>query len=237
MTGGTKLHLSVEERPSDSPFVERVWHGHSESAGSFISIAALHWEMVVSRHNGVTSLTVRGPETKPTVLDYSAGAEWFGIDFKLGAFMPHLPPEILSDHRDVNLPNATGQSFWLHGSTWQFPTYENVDAFVARLVREGLLVRDPVVETTLQGQPQELAIRAIQTRFVRATGLTQRAIQQIKRARHAAALLRSGVQILDTVHEAGYFDQPHLTKSLKRFIGVTPAHIGDAQISLLGRHE
>ncbi len=36
-----------------------------------------------------------------------------------------------------------------------------------------------------------------------------------------------GVSILDAVHEAGYFDQSHLTRSLKHFIGLTPAQIID----------
>ena len=50
-------------------------------------------------------------------------------------------------------------------------------------------------------------------------------IRQMKRAQHAQALLQQGVSILDTVDEAGYFDQPHLTRSLKQFIGYTPAQI------------
>ena len=62
-------------------------------------------------------------------------------------------------------------------------------------------------------------------RFARATGLTQTHIRQFRRAQQAAALLHQGVSILDTVYETGYFDQPHLTRSLKRFIGHTPAQI------------
>jgi hypothetical protein len=37
--------------------------------------------------------------------------------------------------------------------------------------------------------------------------------------------LQQGVSILDTVEQAGYFDQPHLTRSLKYLIGQTPAQI------------
>jgi methylphosphotriester-DNA--protein-cysteine methyltransferase len=55
--------------------------------------------------------------------------------------------------------------------------------------------------------------------------LTQGYIRQIERARHALALLQQGASILDTVHNAGYFDQPHLTRSLKHFMGQTPAQI------------
>jgi AraC-like DNA-binding protein len=172
---------------------------------------------------------VRGPETKVTTADMPADAEWLGIAFKRGALMPHLPPGKLMDRSDVNLPEATGQSFWLNGSAWQFPDFENVDTFVNRLVRSGLLIRDPVVEAVLQNRPPELSPRAIQYRFLQATGLTQKAFQQIERARQAMTLLRQGKSILDTVDEAGYFDQSHLTRSLKCFIGQTPAQLIPAE--------
>jgi AraC-like DNA-binding protein len=67
----------------------------------------------------------------------------------------------------------------------------------------------------------------VQYHFLHATGLTYRKIQQITRARRAYALLEQGVSILDTVYEAGYADQPHLTRSLKRFFGQTPAQRAD----------
>jgi methylphosphotriester-DNA--protein-cysteine methyltransferase len=70
-----------------------------------------------------------------------------------------------------------------------------------------------------------MAARTVRHRFLRATGLTQLHIYQAERARRAEALLRQGVSILDTVFEAGYYDQPHLTRSLKRFIGHTPAQL------------
>ena len=215
-----------EDRPSDSSFVETIWRAQSEDAGSFLSIAATHWEMVVTRYGGKTTFTVRGPETKATPLHYQrTGVEWLGIRFKLGAFLPHLPPGHLLDRRDVNLPEVTSQSFWLQGSAWEFPTFENADTFVERLVREGLLVRDEVVEAVLQGQLQALSVRAVQYRFLQATGLTHRTVQQIERARYAMTLLRQGASIPDTVYQAGYFDQPHLTRALKRLSGQTPAQI------------
>jgi methylphosphotriester-DNA--protein-cysteine methyltransferase len=137
----------------------------------------------------------------------------------------------------VDLPEAAGQSFWLHGAAWQFPDYENADTFVDRLVREGLLVREPVVEAALQGQYREFSVRTIQRRFLRTTGLTHTAIYQIERARYATTLLQQGVSILDSVEEAGYFDQSHLTRALKRLIGQTPAQLvgkkGSEQLSFL----
>jgi AraC-like DNA-binding protein len=219
------MSFIFDHRPSDSPFVETIWSTQSEHPGSFASTAAIHSGMVVMRHNGKTILSVRGPETKVTPADFPAGAEWCGIIFKLGTYMPHLPPKMVMDRHEVNLPEASSKSFWLHGSAWQFPDFENVDTFIDRLVRERLLVRDPVVDAALQGQLLELSQRSIQYRFLRATGLTHNLIRQIQRAQRARTLLQQGVSILDTVYEAGYADQSHLTRSVKRFMGQTPAQI------------
>jgi AraC-like DNA-binding protein len=219
------MSFSFDERPSDSPFVEKVWRTQSERSGSFISAAASQWEMVITRYNGKTTFTVRGPETKATPADCPADAEFLGIVFKLGAFMPHLPLKNLLDRNDATLPEATSKSFWLHGSAWQFPDYENADTFVARLVREELLAREPVVEAVLQNRPLALSLRSVQRRFLHATGLTRGTFDQIERARQAATLLGQGLSIADAIYQAGYADQPHLTRSLKYFIGQTPGQI------------
>jgi hypothetical protein len=233
--------FTFDERPSDSPFVERVWRAQSERTGDFLSIAASQWEMVVSKYRGETVMTVRGPETKVTPMHVTlVGSEFFGIIFKHGTVLPYLPASSLVDG-DVNLPDASSNSFWLNGSAWQFPDYENADTFVNRLVRDGLLVRDPIVGSALRGEPQELSPRSVQRRFLRATGLTQGSIRQIERARYATILLQQGVSILDTVEQVGYADQPHLTRSLKHFIGKTPAQIihksEPEQLSLLFKTE
>src|SRR5678815_676520 len=77
--------------------------------------------------------------------------------------------------------------------------------------------------------------RTRQRHFVQATGVTHAGIRQIERARYATRLLQQGVLILDAVYDAGYFDQAHLTRSLRYYIGQTPAGIGrgDEQLSFL----
>lgn len=217
------------ERPSDSPFIEKIWHTQSEEAGQFISHAASQSEIVVTRFDGRIMVTLRGPETKATPASVPANAEFFGIIFKLGTFMPALLPRNLTDRRDAFLPVANKRSFWLDGAAWELPNFENADTFVERLVRAGLLAHDPVVGAVLEGHAQAYSPRALQYRFVRATGLPYKLIQQIERARRAAALLEDGLSILDTVQETGYFDQAHLTNSLKRFIGQTPTQIARAR--------
>jgi hypothetical protein len=233
--GVAGLFLVFDDRSSDQPFVERVWRCHSERAGRFLSIASSHWEMVVTRHKGKTILTVRGPETKATAIDCPAEGEWLGIRFRLGTFMPRLPVANLLDRQDVNLPGATGQSFWLNGSAWEYPDFDNAEAFVARLVKRGLIARDRAVEDALRGVYSALSKRSVQRHFLQATGMTHSTFRQIERARYATNLLKQGVSILDAVHEAGFFDQAHLTRSLKHLIGQTPAKIigQEEQLSFL----
>jgi AraC-like DNA-binding protein len=55
--------------------------------------------------------------------------------------------------------------------------------------------------------------------------LTQLHIYQAERAHRAESLLQQGVSILDTVYELGYYDQPHLTRAMNKFIGHTPGQI------------
>jgi hypothetical protein len=214
-----------EDRPSDSPFVERIWRCHSEGDDPFMSIAATRHELVVSRLRGEVTVTVRGPETGATQLgDCPGDGEWVGILLKVGTYMPDFPAGKLLN-AGVDLPTASGNSFWLCGSAWELPTYDNADVFAGWLVRNGLLARDPVVDAALRGHVKERSPSTIQRRFVRVTGLTQSMTRQIERARHATYLLQHGVPIPDSIEEAGYFDQPHLTRSLKRFIGQTPAEL------------
>ena len=218
------MSFITESRPSDSPFVETVMHGRTVGEGSVIRPAECHWHMVLVRYQGDTQMIVNGPLTTAGVVPFTEGVEILWIKLKLGTFMPHLPT---SDRRDVEtiLPGAASTSFWLKGSAWQFPNYENVDTFVAKLARQEVLVRDPIVDAALQGEVEDIASRTLRYRFVRATGLTQSHVRQVERAQEAAALLRHGVSILDAVAELGYYDQPHLTRSLKQFVGHTPAQI------------
>jgi len=214
----------VKQRASDSPLVETIMQGRTASAGFTMRPAENCWHMVLVRHLGDARLLVVGPLTTASALSYIEGVELLWIKFKLGAFMPHWPVRDFVD-TETPLPGAASQSFWLNGSAWRFPNYENADTFVDRLVREEVLASDPVVNSVLQHQRPELSSRTVRHRFLRATGLSQNQIQQVERAQRAELLLRQGLSILDTVDETGYSDQPHLTRSLKQWIGYTPAQL------------
>ena len=137
--------LSFEDRASDAPGVERIWRSRSDRGGAFLSIAESRFEMAITRRHGRTCITLRGPETKATQADCPPDGEWLGIRFAHGPFKPALTPGEVRDRRDATLPDASARAFWLDGSAWEYPDFENADTFVARLFRRGLLVHDPTV--------------------------------------------------------------------------------------------
>jgi transcriptional regulator GlxA family with amidase domain len=90
---------------------------------------------------------------------------------------------------------------------------------VDHLVRHGVLVRDPVVTGVLRGDRSELSSRTVERRFRLATGLICGAVAQIERVRTAAGMLAAGAPVDNVVEKLGYYDEPHLARMLRRYVG------------------
>ncbi|MEV0617446.1 helix-turn-helix domain-containing protein [Nonomuraea sp. NPDC050404] len=232
------MALENENRTSDSPYIERVYRSEGAiTAARMRSVANPNWELVIWEDRGRVHAAIRGPETRPTTVGYIPEGRTFGIVFAHGTSMPHLPVPRLVDSA-VLARHATSDLLVLRGQEWELPDYGNAEDFVEHIVRAGILVRDPLVSDVVAGDdvPKPSA-RSVQRRVVAATGLTQGAIRQIERARQAAVLLAEGVPALEVVHRLGYYDQPHLARSLTRFLGRTATELQrpdpDEPLSLL----
>src|SRR5918995_86935 len=210
-----RASISGWARGSDSPYVQTIMHGRTLGDDSPVRPAECHWHMVFVKKDGEARVVFVGPWTTTGVAHYKEGAEVLWIKFGLGTYMPHMPPGRFSDAETV-LPGASSRSFWLKGSAWELPGHENVETFVEKLARGWVLIPHPLIAAAVRGRPQDLSPRTVRHRFLLATGLTRGRIHQIERAHEAAALLQRGRLISDAVHEVGYYDQPHLTRSLKR---------------------
>lgn len=220
------MGLDVESRSSESPYIDRVWRSRSDAAGLMMSVATAQLELVFWEYRGVVSAAVRGPESRAAEASILEGTTSFGITFALGVTMPRLPVRPLVDGA-AEIPDVTDRTFWLGGSTWRRPDFDNAEAFVRRLARDGVLAADPIVTAVLRGARPEVSDRTLQRRFAAATGLTREAVRQIGRARRAAVLIRQGMPAIEVVHHLGYFDQPHLVRSLTRYIGRSATRLND----------
>src|SRR3954447_9650821 len=103
-----------------SRYVHRIWRTRSAPEPAFLSVAESRSEIVVTTRRGTTEITVRGPETHATAVAIPPDAEFFGIQFALGAYLATLPPSTLVD--ETVWVRASGRSFALDGREWEVPT-------------------------------------------------------------------------------------------------------------------
>jgi hypothetical protein len=211
--------------------LERIWAATCEGPTTFSSVAKVRPGIAFRRVDGTTTVHLRGVETRATTLASPKGAEYYGAEFRLGAYLPAFPPARLANLRDATLPSLPGGRIRLAGEAWELPTPQNLDVFVDRLERAGLLVFDPMVEDALHGGVG--SERTAQTRFARAVGLSRRTLRVIGRAHEAVRRLRTGATISDVVADVGYYDQAHLTRALRQLIGHTPTELARGTVPFL----
>jgi AraC-like DNA-binding protein len=141
--------------------------------------------------------------------------------------MPRLPGERMVDTAVVR-PLTTERTFALDSEELEIPSFDNAEGLVERLMKHDVIVRDELVSEVAEGGAEGLSPRTVQRHFVRALGLSPKRLAQIQRANRAVDLLRAGRTAVDVAMDLGYADQPHMTRSLRRFVGRTPGEIAAA---------
>jgi hypothetical protein len=188
------------------------------------SVAAVCWGLVFFEREGHAYATVSGPETASGTAPVPEGVSFVGIEFAVGTSLRVLPTPTLVGG-GVELPDTTRRTFRLDGARWETPGPDDAEALVGRLVRAGAVVRDPLVTAVRRGERPAVTERTVERRFRAATGLTQGAVRQIERARLAARALAGGVPVADVVTGLEFFDEPHLARSLRRYVGRTAGEL------------
>lgn len=184
------------------------------------SVAGVRWGLVFWEQAGRRYADVSGPETRTGTAPVPEGATFTGIEFAVGTSLRTVPTPTLVDG-GIGLPDTTRRSFRLDGARWETPGPDDAEALVDRLVAAGTVVRDRLVADVLRGHRPAVSDRTVERRFRAATGLTRGAVRQIERARTAAELLAAGDQVADVVAKLGYFDEPHLARALRAYVGRT----------------
>jgi hypothetical protein len=219
------VELRFNTRGSDSPWVDMVWTCTSEQVTTMTSVAGVRWGLVFWEQAGQAYAGITGPETRASTAPVPEGATFTGIEFAVGTSLRAVPTPALVDGGGVGLPDTTRRTFRLDGERWGTPGPDDAEALVERLVRAGIVVRDVLVADVLRGHRPAVSGRTVERRFRAATGLTRGAVRQIERARTAAAQLAAGDQAADVVAKLGYFDEPHLARALRCYVGRTAGQL------------
>lgn len=188
------------------------------------SVAAVRWGLVFWERDDRAYASVTGPEPRTGTAPVPEGATFTGIEFAVGIALRTVPPPALVGG-GVELPDTTRRTFRLDGTSWETPGPHDAEALVERLVRAGTVVRDPLVAEVLRGHRPAVSARTVERRFRAATGLTRGAVRQIERARGAAELLAAGSSAGSVVARFGYFDEPHLARALRAYVGRTAGQL------------
>jgi hypothetical protein len=160
-------------------------------------------------------------------------ATFTGIDFAVGTSLRAVPTPALVDG-GITLPDTTRRTFRLDGARFESPGLDDAEALVHRLVRAGIVVRDPLVADLLRGHSPAVSGRTVERRFRAVTGLTRGAVRQIERARTAAELLAGGEPGGDVVAKLDYFDEPHLARALRTYVGRTARQLREGAVGVIG---
>lgn len=220
----TQIH---ESRPSTSDFVETVWRTRNTGDGTYRATPDGAWDLILGADkHGNRCAFFTGQATKPIDLPYEAGGSSVVISFAASVYLPQLPSTELVD-TFLMLRNVDDDHFEAFDNTYPYVSFSDAESLVDLLVRDGVIENDELVADVLSGKSAGISERTAQRHFARSTGLTHKQLQQIRRAQHAVRLLQQGTKPVDAAVEAGYSDQPHLAKSLKRIMDSKPSSVDD----------
>jgi hypothetical protein len=139
VSGEVVMIVVAQQRLVESPYIEWVGHGYTLADGLEMRPAEYNWHLIFTRQAGVLRTLVVGALEVARPLSYSADAESLWLRFRVGTFMPNILPTTILN-REIELPEGSGDNFWLKDRVWEIPTFENADTFVEHLVRAaGLL--------------------------------------------------------------------------------------------------
>ncbi|MCB1166248.1 MAG: helix-turn-helix transcriptional regulator [Leptospiraceae bacterium] len=210
--------LQQKKRPSDS-WAQSV---SSFSGDSGILIPDGCWDLVIMQSERGSGVLLTGQTTRPVQLSLPPGDEFLSISFPADVHLA-LPHRLVAVDEAILL-SVEGSHFWLGKEKIEIPGSDDSESMVHRLRTAGLLRQDSVVASALDGHIEK-DIRTVQRHFLASTGMTRMAFEQLRRLNEALEKLRLGQSPAQVAADCGYSDQAHLSRSMKRFAGLTPRQI------------
>lgn len=214
-----------ELKKVNSLLINCVWRAREYWDGkTYDDPANEYWSLSFIRQtNGSLAADLFGPSLKPRVLGSTKGEEYWGIEFNAHVALKEISKgAILNSHRSLKI---SGADFHLCGSSYKVPEYADLEAFAIQLEADGTIVSDQRIYRVLTGKHGGFSERSRQRHFKEIAGLTEKQIEQMKRARYAFYLLQCGSTSVEAALTAGYADQSHMIRAFKVLWGQTPARI------------
>ncbi len=213
-----------EERPAVSPHVVCTWQARAVREERYLVPAVEHWDIWFAREpDGAVVAGLSGPALGSRWIASVVGEHGWGVQLSAHVVVPGVAKKLLLGG-ELRLP-VVDDLVEISGRRVPVPSFEELEDFVAELLRLDVLRADDDVRRALAGDEVGYSERHWQRRVRDSTGVTRKQISQLARAREAYALLQRGVTPAECAAACGYADQAHLTRSLRLLHGETPARI------------
>lgn len=213
-----------EERHPESPHIECVWQALAVRDERYLVPAVEYWDLWFARQQDGTELAgLSGPSLGHRWIASAIGEHGWGVQLRAHVVVPGVSKRLVLG-LEQRLP-VEGGHITIADHRVPFPEYGELEAFVDHLLEIGILRSDDEVRRVLSGDSSGYSERHWQRRVREATGITQKQIAQLGRAREAFTLLQQGVTPAECAAQCGFADQAHLTRSLGLLHGQTPARI------------
>ncbi len=210
-----------QNRSSTHPYIDTVWQAESLEDGVYHATPDGSWDLIyIQKPDGTQMLFFSGQDTTPIQVPYEKGEMSLIISLTASTFLSKPPDGFM-------LIPITGKTFRYEGHDFPLPANENAEQLIDLLVDRGLICNDEIVESVLGKQQRAASKRSIQMHFRKATGITKKDFDQIRRAQEAVKLLKEGRKPAEVATLTGYTDQAHMIRSLKKIMGRLPSDVGD----------
>ncbi|WP_412552479.1 helix-turn-helix domain-containing protein [Shimia sp. MIT1388] len=236
--------------PQQARSVEAVWRHEEPQAGRSLILPDGRCDVIV-RYNAdpmvAPRLVVTGPATQPYWVEFEAGDRWIGVRLRperggvlwgdaLGTAKDQVA---LEDGAEVLVPELAGLC---EVGTGEDVLRQALVRFVEgrALTPEGHRVGESVRRIHMAGgrfSVTELAARAgcstrhLNRMFGSTVGLSVKAYASLVQFHRALRLVcEAGGSLSDAAFEAGYADQAHMTRAMRRFGGFVPSAIPEGLI-------
>jgi len=226
--------------PALRGLVSHYWLSLDGGAGGHTVLPDGCVDLVLRLEHGDGDWSAFGSSTRPATVPVSVASRYFGIRFQPGQSRHFLsvPGRLLTDtvhplHRPAGLqagqlaeritaanPARAVDRLLLNWLARQPPARHRLDGALTLLSRPGR-----VATVTGLAEQLNLSRRQLERDFLEGVGVPPKLFMGIRRSQWAGALLSrrpSGATLADIALSAGYADQSHMTRELKRYLGITP---------------
>ncbi|TCL00426.1 AraC family transcriptional regulator [Shimia isoporae] len=232
---------------SDRGNAEAVWSYHATTSGSSVILPDGRCDVIVRYRNEESrSITpvVTGPATEPYEIEFDEGDSWVGVrlrpeqganlwgrkivDAREAVLMNDEALEMVPDLADILLaqPEETQLRTVLEAATAGFlerPVNQRVSAALQRVHETGGQVRVEALAREVG-----VSVRHLSRLFLGSVGLSAQTYVGVVRFHRALWLtMRGGLSLSAAAIDAGYADQAHLTRAVRRFAGKAPGTLPD----------